>query len=64
MPDAILQPIIEIVVENGSKTVDNPLYQYTYHNFPLNATEFPSDIGDGRDYLLANYSTPYEGSML
>lgn len=61
MPDVMFMSTIQIVVENGNKTVDNPLYQYTYHSFPLNSTEFPSGSGDGGDYWLANYSYTVRG---
>jgi len=60
MPDVMTQPTLEIIVEDGNMTVDNPLYQYTFHSFPLNETEFPSDPTSG-DYWLANYSSTVRG---
>jgi hypothetical protein len=31
IPDSIAQPSIQVITPNGSQTIPNPLYQYTFH---------------------------------
>ncbi len=31
VPDSIAQPSIQVITPNGTQTIPNPLYQYTFH---------------------------------
>ena len=31
LPDIVMQPLIDVVMPNGTATIDNPLYSYKFH---------------------------------
>jgi len=41
MPDVVNQPTVTITTPNGDQDVDNPLFTYKFHQFPMNTTLFP-----------------------
>jgi tyrosinase len=41
MPDVVSQPTVTITTPDGDQQVDNPLFTYKFHQFPLNTTLFP-----------------------
>lgn len=51
MPDPVNDPLITVNTPNGSQSIINPLYNYTFHPQP-SASEFPPD-----DQLSAYHST-------
>ncbi|RDL38192.1 uncharacterized protein BP5553_05625 [Venustampulla echinocandica] len=51
IPDVVAAPTVNINTPSGPKDVTNPLYQYSFQQFPLNDTWFPSD----QDEKLSTY---------
>lgn len=56
MPAVASQSIVQIVNSKGqNQAVTNPLYQYSFHKFPMNTTWFPPGAADG--WLANNQQT-------
>ncbi|CAK7224750.1 hypothetical protein SCUCBS95973_005623 [Sporothrix curviconia] len=56
LPDEVVQPTVTVRLPPDGRiaaNVTNPLYQYRFHPFPLNATIFPPD--DPEDNHLATF---------
>lgn len=54
MPPVTTVPTTQIVQSNGATVqVNNPVYQYKFQSFPLNAQSFPTDSSQGDAYLAA-----------
>lgn len=62
MPDVVNQPKVSIVSPTGPQTIDNPLYQYKFHTFPLNPVDFPTDPNVAGDFWLAKYPYTVRGA--
>lgn len=58
LPDVVSQPQVQIDTLNGTKSVDNPLYQYRFPT-SLDPTLFPSDSSDG---WLSQYPQTVRGA--
>lgn len=56
MPDVVNAPKLKITTPSGAQSVDNPLLQYKFQNFPLDVKYFPSSSQQARDWYLAAYS--------
>lgn len=46
IPPVLNQPNIQIKTPTGEQTVNNPLFQYKFLQFPLNPTYFPPDLDE------------------
>lgn len=46
MPPVLSQPTVQIETPAGDQTVNNPLFQYKFQQFPLNPTYFPPDLDE------------------
>jgi hypothetical protein len=58
MPDVVNTPTVAIMTAAGLQNVTNPLFQYTFQYFPLDPTNFPTDVPDG---WLATYRHTVRG---
>lgn len=46
MPPVVSQPTVQIKTPTGQQTVNNPLFQYKFQQFPLNPTYFPPNLDE------------------
>lgn len=62
MPAVVNQPTVTTTTGLGVQSVRNPLYRYTFQNFPLNPTYFPTDSNVAGDAWLAKYPYTVRGA--
>lgn len=60
MPASVSAPVISITGPSGQMTINNPLYNYTFH--PLSKTDFPTNGGDAPRSIITAPATYRDAS--